>query len=248
MFKAHIFKLIKSPYLYIGFIGALALSFYSMNNLHSGVDAFTDLSILLDLQSFRRMYVICAAIPFAANFADEWNSRAITSCLTRKNVLKYSASNIAVCFISSFVTVFFGMIIYVSANNLLKPPFDITNPPGAPYGELFANGAAALPVLLTVLIFALSCGMWAVMGLTLSAFFPSKYVAVCAPFVFCYIIERCTRTLAEEFDLNALARSATTHNAPFFVPWASMVFLIISLICGAIFTLVVKRRVENGLT
>lgn len=172
MFGAHIFKLTRSPYLYIGFAGVLALSFYSMNSLRDGGDAFTDLLILLDLESFRRMYVVFAAIPFAANFADEWNSRAITGCITRKNVLKYSVSNIAICFISAFVTFFLGIMIYVFVNVMLKAPYDSVNPIGTPYGELFNNGAVLLPFLFTAMVFALSCGMWSVMGLTISAFFP----------------------------------------------------------------------------
>ena len=248
MFRAHIFKIVRSPYLYIGFIGVLAISFYSMNGLHGGGDAFTDLLILLDLESFRRMYVVCASIPFAANFADEWNNMTILSCITRKNVLKYSVSNIAVCFISAFVTIFCGMMIYVFVNIMLKPPFENTQPIGPPYGELLENGAVLLPFWFTIMVFALSCGMWAVMGLTLSAFFPNKYVAICSPFVFCYVIERFTRSFAEEFDLYSLSRSASSHSAAFIVLWASGVFLAISLFCGIMFTLVVKRRVQNGLS
>ncbi len=247
MFRAYIFKIMRSPYLYIGFIGVLAISFYSMNRGRNGGDVYTDLFLLLDIESYRRMYAIFGAIPFAANFADEWNSRTISSCVTRKNVLKYSVSNIAVCFISAFAAVFLGLMIFVFADLMLKPPFDELNPTGA-YAELFENGAVLLPFLFTTMIFALSCGMWAIMGLTLSAFFPSKYVAVCSPFVFCYLIERLTRSFPEEFDLHALAHSATSHSAAFIVPWASGVFLAVSLICGIIFTLVVRRRVQNGLS
>lgn len=247
MFGAHLFKLIKAPYLYIGFIGVLALSFYSMNRSF-GNNVFTNLLALLDLESFCRMFVICAAIPFTANFAEEWNSMTIAGCITRKNVLKYSVSNVAVCFISAFATVFLGLMICVFANLISDPPFDSMNPVGSPYGELFRTGAVLLPFLFTAIVFALSCGMWSVMGLTLSAFFPSKFVAVCSPFVFCYVIERCTRMFPEEFDLHALSRSASSHNAAFTVLWASAVFLAVSLFCGIIFTLAVKRRVENELS
>lgn len=247
MFGAHFFKLVRSPYLYIGFIGVLSLSFYSMSKSY-GNNAFTNLQALLGLESFGRMFVICAAIPFTANFADEWNSRVITGCVSRKNVLKYSVSNVAVCFISAFATVFLGLMFCVFENLISNPPFDSANPIGTPYGELFNTGAVLLPFLFTAIVFALSCGMWAVMGLTLSAFFPSKFVAVCSPFVFCYVIERSTRIFSEEFNLYALSRSASSHNAAFTVIWASAVFLALSLLCGIIFTLVVKRRVENGLS
>lgn len=246
MFRAHIFKLIRSPYLYIGFIGVLAVVFYSMKGTY-GADAYTNLQMLLDLESFRRMYVIFAAVPFAANFADEWNSKVITGCITRKNVLKYSVSNIVVCFISAFVTVFLGVMIYVFIILNSQPPFNTVNRVNEPYGELFYNGILFLPFFFMAFVFALSCGMWAVMGLAISAFFPSKYVAICSPFVFCYVVERCTRKLPVDFDLYALSRSGTDRSAVFFVPWACAVFLVITVICGIIFTLTVKRRVENEL-
>lgn len=246
MIRAHFFKLFRSPFLYLGFAGVVALLLYSLNGRHFG-NAFINLEILLDLESFRRMYVFFAAVPFAASFADEWNSRAITGCVTRKNVVKYSVSTVAVCFLSAFAVVFIALLIYVCVTTSSLPLYDTQNEIGTPYEKLFYSGAGFMPFLFMIFVFALSCGMWAVMGLMMSAFFPSRYVAICSPFVFCYVIERLTRNSTEYFDLYALSRSATSRGAAFFMPWASAVFIAITIICGFIFTLTVKRRVENGL-
>ena len=247
MLRAHFYKLLHSPLFYIGLLASAALSFYSMNGTHDGGSVFNNVDILIGLQNYRKMFVLFAAIPFASNFADEWNSKVITNCITRKDTDDYAVSNVVMCYFSAFAAVFVGMMIYVLILSLQMPLYD-DNSFFPPYGGLLEGGAPMLAITIVVFVYASSCGMWAVMGLTASAFFPSKYVAFCAPFVFCYIIERFTEIFPEEFQLGPLSKSWSGWKPlPAFLK-SVIVILSISSMCGIIFTIKVKRRIGNELS
>ncbi len=247
MIRSYFCKLFRSPFLYIAFLATLALSLYSIVGTHNGGNVFANLDMLISLESYRKMFVLFAALPFAANFADEWNSKTILHYITRKNVYSYAASNVFICYISAFAAVFVGMIIYVFVQSMRMPLFDIADSMPPPYGILCENSAPMLALTLIVFVFASSCAMWAVMGLAASAFFTNKYIAICTPFVFCYIIERFTNFLPGEFQLGALSKSwSAWQPLPAFLK-ANLIFLAISAVCGIIFTIKVKRRIENEL-
>lgn len=246
MLRPYFYKLLRSPLFYMGFLASLALSLYSMYKT-GGRDVFTNLDILIGLQSYRKMFILFAALPFASNFADEWNSKTIVNCVTRKNAGKYAFSNAVMCYLSAFATVFAGMMIYVLIQSTRMPLCDTAQPLAPPYGILFQNGTSVPAITLIVFVYALSCGMWAVMGLAASAFFPSKYIAICAPFVFCYITERFTEFFPEELQLGPLSKSWSEWTPlPAFLK-SFLILLAISAVCGIIFTVRVKRRIENEL-
>lgn len=187
--------------------------------------------------------MILGALPFAANFSDEWNSMVTTNCITRKGARKYSAANAVMCYVSSLAAVFIGMMsfvgiystfypFYIPESGSLFPPYDVLPP--------------LLAVMAKTFVFSASCAMWAVMGLMLTAFFPSKYIAICAPFVFSYAVERVTMNFPEAFSLWPISLSHTNLAAlPAFV-YANAIFAGIAVICGIIFTKTVERRVQNG--
>lgn len=76
------------------------------------------ISLFLDLDAFRKLVVIFAALPFAANFADEWKNNVTISCVTRKGVRKYAVSNVILCAATAFFAVFLGIILYIYAGNV----------------------------------------------------------------------------------------------------------------------------------
>ena len=248
MFRAYFYKLLRSPLFYLAFAATLALSFYYyMTRGHDHINILEDLTSFISFQDYRKIFVIFAALPFTSNFADEWNSKTVVNCVTRKKSYNYAVTNIVMCYISAFAAVFLGLAVYVLMRSAEMPLFDPDNPFGG-FAGVFENGAPMLGLLLMVFVFASSCGMWAVMGLTASAFFPSKYIAICAPFVFCYVIDKFTNNLPDIFKLGALSLSGSDMRPlPFFL-WANFVFLAISAICGVIFTVRVKRRIENELS
>ncbi len=248
MLRSYFFKLIRSPLFYIGFLATLALSLYSINGIHNGGNVFANLDMLISVENYRKIFVLFAALPFASNFADEWNSKTIVNCITRTDTDNYAVSNVVMCYLSAFSAVFAGIMIYVFVQSTRMPMYDTSSSVPPPYGILCENGAPMLALTLIVFVYALSCAMWAVMGLAASAFFPSKYIAVCAPFVFCYIIERFSNFLPGEFQLGPISKSWSGWTPlPAFLK-SVLIILTVSAVCGIIFTTKVKRRVENELS
>lgn len=247
MLRSYFYKLLRSPLFYLGFLATLALCLYNLKGLTSNSNVLTNLDYLIGFESYRKMFVFFSSLPFASNFADEWNSKTIVNCVTRKHAEDYTFSNIVICYFSSFAVVFLGIMVYVLISSTYIPLYDARYA-FPPYGILCENGLPMLANTLIVFVYASSCGMWTVMGLAASAFFPSKYIAICAPFVFCYIIERFTEFLPGEFQLAPLSKSWSGMGPlPAFLK-ANAVFLLISVVCGVIFTVKVKRRIENELS
>ena len=248
MFRAYFYKLLRSPLFYLGFAATLALAFYF--NITRSIyysSLLNELSSLISFEAYKKIFVIFAALPFASNFADEWNSKTVVNCVTRKKAGSYAISNIVMCYISAFAAVFAGLAVYILFKSATKPLFNPNNIFGG-FAGLFENGAPVLGLTLMIFVFASSCGMWAVMGLCASAFFPSRYIAICAPFVFCYVIDKFSKNLPDNFQLEPLSLSLSDIDPLPFLLWANFVFLTISAVCGIIFTFKVKRRIENELS
>ena len=244
MYRAYFYKLIRSPFLYIGIVGIVGIcSLRLLPSAFKGIDVIMEMEIIRSLDGYRKMFVILGALPFAANFSDEWNSMVTTNCITRKSIKKYSAANVVMCYISSLVTVFAGMMIFAGIYSMFYPfclPDERSLLP--PYNVL----PPLLGVMAITFVFAASCAMWAVMGLMLTAVFPSKYIAICAPFVFSYAVEEITTKFSDD-NLWSISLSHTALSAlPAFI-FANFVFAGISAVCGIIFAKTAERKVQNGL-
>ena len=250
MFKAYFYKLFRSPLFYIGIAGIVGIcSLRLLPSGFKGIDVLREMELLRSIDGYRKLFVILAALPFAANFSDEWNCMITTGCIARTSARKYSVTNVVMCYISALSTVFIGMMLF---SGIYSSSYPLYNPAGGSdygiYGIFTLHGLPLLDLAATNFIFAASCAMWSVMGLMLTAFFPSKYIAICAPFVFSYAVERVTINLPENFDLLAVSLSRSSWNAlPAFL-YANALFAGISALCGIVFTLTVKRRVQNGIS
>lgn len=248
MIKSYLFKMFHSPIIYLTTLAVSSVSLYSVfYGVHTFADILSEIDYLISFEFFRKMFVLLAALPFASNFANEWNSKTVTNCVTRKNVVIYARDNAIVCFLSAFAAVFTGIMLCVLIRMPFKPLFSGSNAL-PPYGVLNENGFPLLTAVLIVCVYALSCAMWSVMSLAATAFFPSKYIAVCAPFVLSYLVERFTKFVPGEFQLGPLSQSWSGWKPlPAFFK-AVIVFLMISLVCTAVFAVKVKVRVENELS
>lgn len=246
MLRSYYFKLLHSPFLYVGIIGVFGLCLISTNEYLVGADVYVDMHLLLEMEGYRKAFIVFAAIPFASNFADEWNSKAITNCVSRKSTPNYAVTNVLYCYISALLAVFIPLVVFAAVSCLSKPLFAGSN--GFPsYGELAEVGLPFLALIFYFLTFSLSCAMWAVMGMTLSAFFPSKYIAIGAPFILSHAIERFTSHLPYQFDLMGLSMSYLDFPWLGALCYTTLIFTGISALCGILFVKTVERRVQNEL-
>ena len=255
MLRSYLFKLLHSSFLYAGMIGVFGLCLLGANDSLDGIkgfggyDVYTDMNLMLEMKGYRKAFIVFGAIPFAANFADEWNSKTITNCVSRKNASCYAVSNIMACFMSALVTVFIPLVIFAAFSSCFKIFLDTDHTdPHIAYSEFAEIGLPFLSTVFYFLTFALSCAMWAVMGMTLSAFFPSKYIALGAPFIFSHVIERLTVRLPYQFDLMGLSMSYFDFPVPWSIGYPVLIFGGLSAVCGIFFVIKVKKKVQNELS
>lgn len=248
MFMAYFYKVIRSPLFYIGIAGVVGIcALRLLPSAFKGIDVLMEMEVLRSLDGYRKVFVILGALPFAANFSDEWNSMVTTNCVTRKGAGKYAVSNAIMCYVSALAVVFIGMMIFAGIYSMFYPFYFAGGGSGSsPYGIFTLSGFPILDLAATTFVFSASCAMWAVMGQMLTAFFPSKYIAICAPFVFSYAIERLTMNFPEDFNLWSLSLSYTDWSAlPAFI-FANALFMGIAVICGIVFVKTVERKIQNG--
>lgn len=253
MFRSYFFKLLRSPFLYAGMICVLGLCVFYANdylggsNGLGGADVYSDMHLLLENKGYRKAFIIFGAIPFAANFADEWNSKAIINCVTRKSTLNYAVSNIAVCFISALLTVFIPLIVYAAVSGCGSKMFYNGYSGQITYSEFLEMGLPFLSIVFYFFTYALSCAMWAVTGMTLSAFFPSKYIALGAPFIFSNVVERITLNMPPHLNFMGLSMSHIGFSAAASLGYALLIFSGLSVLCGILFAVKIEKKVQNEL-
>ena len=248
MFRAYLYKLFRSPLFYTTFLGTAFLTLYDLFFDYSSGSVYNNIKSLLSMNSERKLFIVLAALAFSSNFADEWNSKIVVQCVTRKKAGSYARVNVVICFFAAFISVFAGMMVYILIESTQFPLYNPQNV-SSPYGIIAVQGAPLVPPLLVAFTFSISCAMWSVSGLMLTAFFPSKYIAICAPLVLSYVFGRVTKKLLpSELALDSMSSSESVLPPLQACLLANFVFILLALIFGLIFIIKVKRRVENELS
>ncbi len=249
MFRSYLYKVSHSVAFYLSVIGVLAMCCTRLfGQALTGADVVTEMDILLDIDAFRKVMAVFAAIPFVSNFSQEWLNGCTYSRVLRTSGDRYIMANISACFVTSFITVFIGMMLFAYIYTLQYPLY-VPTPNGVlmPYGVLTESGYPFLYIAVKVFIFSASCAMWSISGLALSALFPDPFVAICSPFVASYLIERLSMQLPDTFNLwyLSLGRVSIYDNAVVSFIYAIVIFVTISAIFGAVFYNIVKGRLAN---
>ena len=252
MIRMYFMRTIKSPKFFISVFGVFIICMLRLTNgIFTATNIVDDIDLLVNLDAFRKVIAVFAAIPFASTFADEWSSNMSLSCVLRSSPKKYAWSQVTVCFLSAFITTLLGFLLYWLVDSFRLPLYiPDGNPLTPPYGVFLANGLAWLNILLVIVDFSLSCAMWSVTGLLISSIFPSSFIALCTPFVASYLLERITLNFPDQFNLLFVALSSVNilNN-----PWASFLWIVcllslLSAVFGAVFAYVIERRLKNEFT
>ncbi len=254
LLRAYFYKLLTSPNIYIGIFGIALLSFFSRfasdwNSLQNNVISSFD--CLLNIDSMRKTIVIFGAVSFAANFADEWKNSVTTSVVLRCGAAKYAVCNIICVFVSSVITVFLGLLLFTGIAALFADTF---SPPTLfgnfrkPFAPIFENNVPFLYVVYKSFVIGASCGAWSVLGLAVSVFFPNKYVAVSAPIVISYLLERVTFYCPTPLCIALLQNAELGFDSLLGqLLYSAGFFVVLAIVGGIIFYAMLKRRVQNGI-
>lgn len=160
-----------------GIIGA----FRAEELLENGFSANLILSALESDWMTLALPILCA-IPCTASFVEEIKSGFIKEYLPRTTVKRYLGEKISACVLSGGIVPFLGILASYGLICLVFLPME------APLEE----GMEASPYLAEILsrsvLFFLSGGFWALVGMTFAALTGSKYMAYASPFIFYYVL------------------------------------------------------------
>lgn len=250
-------QIFQSPLFYLAIIGLCGMCFISvwqyltgMDGNFKGTNVLYFFEIFIDLTMFKKLVVIFAAIPFAASFCSDWNCQYIKPVVIRSGVRKYTWSKVTICFISAFLTVFVGLIIFILLLSLKMPILPVENIQDsvvAPFAPLATGPLPILYILARVFVFSLAAALWSVVGLAISAYIPNRFVAIASPVIASYLLEELTSYLPGWLNIYYLERSRNVIKegpAVSFI-YFCFIFILLAIISGLIFSRQVRRRVQN---
>lgn len=260
MIRSYLFKLVRSKGFCAGII--LIVIICAEVPVHQYIETgfqFIDpvaasIETLTSSYDFGIIIAVLGAVPFAANFADEWKSGVTKSIICRSGVKKYAVSNVLICSLSSFITITIGMMLFAAVLNVFALPleldeYDIGHYMGNPYGIIMAAGHPYLFMLARVAVFAAANSVAVAAGMTLSSFFPDKYIAVCSPLIFMTLIQLTASKNAAlfNFTFSYLMRAwFPRFGNPFLeLLFSFSYFAVYIVILGAVFVKTVERRVQG---
>lgn len=227
---------------------AITSSFHLFYEPKASVDTVDSFLLLLHLDAFRKIIPLFAAFPFTAQFAIEWKSRMFDSIIYRSNVRSYVTAQTAVCVVSSFLVCFFGLLLFLGYARLQKPLYTGSFYPVAPYGIWLENGLSWMYLLIVSSIFSLSCTLWSMCGLALSAFFPNIYVALISPFICSYLVEHLTNHCPGYLRFFTMALGVQVLNTESGIAnylYTVIFYFVCIMLTGSIFGFIIRKRVRN---
>lgn len=141
---------------------------------------------------------IMAAIPFAANYCQETNGGMGIYKISRCGKYAYARSKFLVASMLGGMTLLLGGLIFILALQIYLPLVtseQIFETSWAPFSSTLIIGNGWPYFVIVLYISFLGGALWASVGLFASAYFPSRYVAICAPFISRFILTQIGRLL-----------------------------------------------------
>lgn len=178
---------------------------------------------------------IFAVLPYTASYIDDIKSKLTRFFLIRTDYTTYLVSRILVCFLSGGLVIATGTLLAWGISALLFLPME---------KEAEAPSEATALLLKTCWLLFLNGGLWAVVGMTMSTIMESKYIAYASPFIVYYLLV----ILYERYFPDAWLLYPKNWLDPEIWPfgiWSAALFLLeLTCLCGLVFYVRGKRRLE----
>lgn len=193
------------------------------------------------------------AFIYASSFAAEWQSGYYRYNIARCDVTKYAVSKCVSTAISSGLAISIGVGLYIIGLCIHQPvlvpetidiQISVTT-----FKDLMLAEHTVLYFLAYLYVIFLQAMFFSVLGLMASGYFPNKYVAYATPFVAGYAMNQLANSigLPDWMDPVKMALARLYSMSAFKVLLIeTVVFVIFTAICSALFVRIVKERVANG--
>ena len=194
---------------------------------------------------------IMAAIPFASNYCQETAGGMTIYKISRCGSRAYVRSKILVASLLGGLTLFIGGLIFTVILGTYLPivtPGKLFESQWIPFYHALTIGNGIPYMAIVLYISFLGGALWASVGLCASAYFPSRYVAVCAPFIFRFVLTQIGRLLklpnGLRLELLLCARGTIySDTVTLIATTAAVAFLI--FVCYRLFAKRMERSIWN---
>lgn len=178
---------------------------------------------------------LLAAIPFAAGYLEDVKSKFSRFYLILGSYSGYLLSHFAACWLYGGGVVFLGPLIVWGITALVFTPV-----------ERAVKGYTSIsPQILNHLVLLFwNGGLWAVVGLTMSTIMESKYIAYASPFIVYYLLVILYERYFPEAGLLSPKNWLDLKTWPYGLGSAILFLLELTFLCGLIFYIRGKRRLE----
>ncbi len=192
---------------------------------------------------------IMAAIPFSTNYCWELGDGISIYKISRCGQPTYVRSKFLVAATLGGLTMLLGELVFILILSTYLPIVTqekILESQWIPFFHMLTIGGGAPYLAITLYITLLSGALWGSIGLWISAYFPSSYVAVCAPFIFRFLLVQIGRLLnlpnGLRLDRLLVARGTIYSDFVTLVVTTATVFVLIFL-CYRLFMKRMERRI-----
>lgn len=194
------------------------------------------ISKALSSSTFSAFVPVLAVIPFAARYLEDVKSKFARFYLIRGSYSGYILDLLAVCWLCGGGVALLGCLGAWGVTTLMFTPMERVT-------ENYVSIAPQMAGRLVLLF--LNGGLWAVLGMTMSTIMESKYIAYASPFIVYYLLV----ILYERYFPNAWLLYPKNWLDPEIWPYgvgsAALFLLELTFLCGLVFYIRGKRRLEQ---
>ncbi|WP_444643187.1 hypothetical protein ACRQU7_01465 [Caproiciproducens sp. R1] len=258
--RMDLYRIVTSAWFYFSIVLVTVLCFscnwtdisqvFSQGN--HNIDVTYIFTILMGLGEFKNMILIAAALACVGNFCSDWNHQFIRPVVIRCGARKYSHSKIFSCLISTFLTVFIGLLLFVFLLSLRIPlhqegSFSSSLVLNKPYDYLINGDFPILYFIVKIFILSIACAFWGIVGLCVTSYIPNHFVAVASPFIAYYLLGEFGEYLPNFMNFRMLAYSYDVLGQGVVITavYTILFFGVLSALAGRLFTKNVQRRVSS---
>lgn len=190
----------------------------------------------LSSEALSSFFPVLAAIPMSACYLEDIKSKFARFYLVRSSYPGYLFSHCAACWFCGGIAVFLGASVTWMMTPLIFTPME----------RVMESYTDITPQIIEqmVLLF-LNGGLWAMVGIAMSTIMESKYIAYASPFIVYYLLV----ILYERYFPNAWLLYPKNWLNPEIWPYgagsAALFLLELTFLCGLVFYIRGKRRLEQ---
>lgn len=200
------------------------------------------------ISNFSKLLVLVASVPFATSYYEDIQNGYINYIVSRSGTGVYIFTKVTVCAISSFLVSFVGLAMYSLLCCIISGHGVSVRwiPEGAKFYDVASGSMPWMVVFIMCFFFSIVSCVYAVMGMTLSAFLPNKFVAVTGTLFMNILVEEINYYLPEFLSLYFIRNCNTAYgqDTKIIVIGSVMVVLGYIILSGLVFSRYVKRRIS----